>query len=98
MALVMGTPLGAEMAMPSNTLAPSAVVPAIQAEVVESFMTMNDSPSSLGYHRLMEEKPGVFAATRRWWLMPMVVGIVVTAAILLLGDFRPVVERFYSVF
>jgi len=46
----------------------------------------------------MEEKPGVFAATRRWWLMPMVVGIVVTAAILLLGDFRPVVERFYSVF
>jgi uncharacterized membrane protein YqhA len=46
----------------------------------------------------MEEKPGVMAATRRWWLMPVIVGVVVTAAVLLLGDFRPMVERFYSVF
>jgi len=46
----------------------------------------------------MDEKLGVIASTRRWWLMPVIVGVVVTAAILLLGDFRPMVERFYSVF
>jgi hypothetical protein len=34
----------------------------------------------------------------RWWLMPMIVGLLVTAAVLLLCDFRPMVARFYSVF
>jgi len=34
----------------------------------------------------------------RWWLMPVVVGLVAMAVALLFGDFRPVVERFYSVF
>jgi hypothetical protein len=34
----------------------------------------------------------------RWWLTPVVVGVIITAVVLLLGDFRPMVERFYSVF
>ena len=34
----------------------------------------------------------------RWWLVPVIVGVVLTAGVLLLGDFRPIVERFYSVF
>jgi len=38
------------------------------------------------------------ASLTRWWLMPMVVGLVAMLAALLFGDFRPVVERFYSVF
>jgi hypothetical protein len=44
-------------------------------------------------------KDGVDSAPlTRWWLMPVVVGLVAMVAALLFGDFRPVVERFYSVF
>jgi uncharacterized membrane protein YqhA len=38
------------------------------------------------------------ASLTRWWLMPVVVGLVAMFAALFFGDFRPVVERFYSVF
>jgi hypothetical protein len=37
--------------------------------------------------------PSVF-----WWLGPVVVGVLAMAAALAFGDFRPVVDRFYSVF
>jgi len=33
-----------------------------------------------------------------WWLGPVVVGALAMAAALAFGDFRPVVDRFYSVF
>jgi hypothetical protein len=46
----------------------------------------------------MDDPKQVLANTRRWWLMPVVIGLLLTGALILLGDFRPMVERFYSVF
>jgi hypothetical protein len=40
----------------------------------------------------------MWGKTRRWWLPPVVIGVALALAAVAFGDFRPVVERFYSVF
>ena len=57
-----------------------------------------DSHLDSRYHGGMNEDGTGSAPLTRWWLMPVVVGLVAMVAALLFGDFRPVVERFYSVF
>ncbi|MAY81091.1 MAG: hypothetical protein CL930_09950 [Deltaproteobacteria bacterium] len=61
-------------------------------------MPIHDARLGLRYHGCMDDPKQVLANTRRWWLMPVVIGLVLTGALILLGDFRPIVERFYSVF
>ena len=45
-----------------------------------------------------EPPPSLAKQTRSWWIMPVLIGLVITGIVLLLGDFRPMMERFYSVF
>ena len=59
---------------------------------------VHDSHLVSRYHGRMNKEGTESASLTRWWLMPMVVGLVAMLAALLFGDFRPVVERFYSVF
>ena len=64
-------------------------------------MRAHDSHLAPRYHGSMTEpsaRSDLLRQTRRWWLMPVVIGLVITAVVLLLGDFRPIIERFYSVF
>ena len=51
-----------------------------------------------GYHGSVSERRDNAPAMTRWWLVPVLIGAAGMGAALLLGDFRPVVERFYSVF
>lgn len=46
----------------------------------------------------MTEPSNTRPSVTRWWLVPVLIGALVMGAVLLFGDFRPVVERFYSVF
>jgi len=50
------------------------------------------------YHEEMDTPPETKPSMTLWWLAPLLIGMAGMAAALLLGDFRPVVERFYSVF
>jgi hypothetical protein len=59
---------------------------------------VHDSHLDSRYHGGMNKDGVDSAPLTRWWLMPVVVGLVAMVAALLFGDFRPVVERFYSVF
>ena len=57
-----------------------------------------DSPKRRQDHSAMTDMEPRRGSGYRWWLTPVVIGLVITAVVLLLGDFRPIVERFYSVF
>jgi hypothetical protein len=58
----------------------------------------HDSHLDSRYHGWMDKEGTDSASLIRWWLMPVVVGLVAMFVALFFGDFRPVVERFYSVF
>jgi len=40
----------------------------------------------------------VVSFMKLWWVMPILVGLVLTGAVLLVTDFYPELTRFYSVF
>ena len=54
-------------------------------------MSTNNTPSPSGIKRLL-------SGARTWWVMPMIIGLVLTGVVLLLTDFYPDLKRFYSVF
>jgi hypothetical protein len=48
-----------------------------------------DRPSPIG--RLLR-------GTSTWWILPLLIGLLLTGAMLLVTDFYPELKRFYSVF
>jgi hypothetical protein len=54
-------------------------------------MTEPEIPKTGGLRSLM-------SGAKTWWVMPLVVGLVLTGVVLLLTDFYPDLKRFYSVF
>jgi hypothetical protein len=44
------------------------------------------------------EASSLLHLARRWWLTPLLFGVVLAVAALVFGDFKPIVSRFYSVF
>jgi len=40
----------------------------------------------------------LLSGTKTWWVVPLIIGLVLTAVVLLLTDFYPDIKRFYSVF
>jgi len=54
-------------------------------------MTPPERPEQSGLRSLM-------SGAKTWWVMPLVVGLILTAVVLLLTDFYPDLKRFYSVF
>lgn len=54
-------------------------------------MSTDDPQSTSGLKRLL-------SGAHTWWVMPMVIGLVLTGVVLLVTDFYPDLKRFYSVF
>ncbi|MGB0640050.1 MAG: DUF5989 family protein [Myxococcota bacterium] len=98
MAAPTGTPSGAVMYRTPAVPANSRTQPTARLREELRDMGVHDTHRGLRYHRSMNDSKQVLANTRKWWLMPVVIGLLLTGALILLGDFRPMVERFYSVF
>jgi len=54
-------------------------------------MTTPETPKPSGLRRIMR-------GAKTWWVMPLILGLVLTGVVLLVTDFYPDLKRFYSVF
>jgi hypothetical protein len=40
----------------------------------------------------------LLSGSKTWWVLPLALGLLLTAAVLMVTDFYPELQRFYSVF